>query len=509
MSNTAVTTTPFIIRAKPGVQRDGTTVDADGFTDGQWVRFQRGRPQKMGGWRLLNGELTGPVRAQQVSAKNGLNYNHLFSPSTIERLTFNAGGASSPVSRTPSGFAINVNNLAQSAIMYDATASSDQILALVAPNVVVDQETETPLYLGDLTGTSILTTTGDSSAIASGGVTVIGPHAILFGNAGIVKWSVPNEPTDFTSTGAGAARITGLKIVAASPTRGGGQPAGLFWSLNALVRGIRVGGTTVFDFDTITEKSSILSPNSIVEKDGVFYWIAMDRFLLYNGRVQELPNEMNRNWFFRNLNFDQRGKVWGSIIPAYNQLIWFYPRGSATECTHYIAIDLSNGAWTDGEMMRSSGFYAQTFPYPLMTGLVPNANDKYPLYQHEYGWDAIEAAGVPLAVPSFIETNCFSPLLGNRGINEPMVDRFNRLDLIEYDMIQTGVMTLSVYNRKYPRSDDAVHTFQIAENQEQQKMSKEATQARLQRLRFTSNVVGGYYEFGEHLLHMGMGDQHR
>ena len=48
---------------KPGIQRDGTNLDANFFNDGQHVRFQRGRPRKIGGYRAIVSTLTGPNRA--------------------------------------------------------------------------------------------------------------------------------------------------------------------------------------------------------------------------------------------------------------------------------------------------------------------------------------------------------------------------------------------------------------------------------------------------------------
>ena len=44
-------TTPLIIRSQPGIKRDGTQFEGDFYVDGQWVRFQRGLPRKIGGYR--------------------------------------------------------------------------------------------------------------------------------------------------------------------------------------------------------------------------------------------------------------------------------------------------------------------------------------------------------------------------------------------------------------------------------------------------------------------------
>jgi len=41
------------IYAEPGITRDGTPFDANTYIDGEWVRFYKNRPQKIGGYRML------------------------------------------------------------------------------------------------------------------------------------------------------------------------------------------------------------------------------------------------------------------------------------------------------------------------------------------------------------------------------------------------------------------------------------------------------------------------
>ena len=45
----------FALDTKAGIQRDGTIFDKEFYSDGQWVRFQRGRPRKMGGYSAITG----------------------------------------------------------------------------------------------------------------------------------------------------------------------------------------------------------------------------------------------------------------------------------------------------------------------------------------------------------------------------------------------------------------------------------------------------------------------
>ena len=67
----------FSIDTLPGVQRDGTFLDKNYYTDGRWVRFQRGRPRKVGGYREITAQLAGPSRGIFVNPQ--ANFNNVFS----------------------------------------------------------------------------------------------------------------------------------------------------------------------------------------------------------------------------------------------------------------------------------------------------------------------------------------------------------------------------------------------------------------------------------------------
>ena len=67
----------FALDTKPGVQRDGTVFDKQFYVDGRWVRFQRGRPRKVGGYREITNSLAGPSRGLYLNPQN--NFNDVFS----------------------------------------------------------------------------------------------------------------------------------------------------------------------------------------------------------------------------------------------------------------------------------------------------------------------------------------------------------------------------------------------------------------------------------------------
>jgi hypothetical protein len=103
--------------------------------------------------------------------------------------------------------------------------------------------------------------------------------------------------------------------------------------------------------------------------DGSFYWMGVDRFYVYNGQVSVLPNDKNVNWLFDNLNYEQRQKVWATKIPRYNEIWFFYPRGTATECTDAIIYNVKDRLWYDAGQaigtQRSCGYTTEIFPTPI------------------------------------------------------------------------------------------------------------------------------------------------
>ena len=65
-----MTTKVFSLDTMPGIQRDGTVFDKQFYNDGEWVRFQRGRPRKILGYRVISDQLTGPSRGIWVNPQN-------------------------------------------------------------------------------------------------------------------------------------------------------------------------------------------------------------------------------------------------------------------------------------------------------------------------------------------------------------------------------------------------------------------------------------------------------
>ena len=495
---------PLLLAGKPGIKRDGTRSEGEFYTDGQWVRFNRlGRPRKINGYSKISDIAAGPIYGFKVFPEGGYGYAFCGSATGVEmqRLTLAGAYAGGPFDRTVSGGVSSANALWNYDTIYDPTGLNvPVVLAHGAPNLTdIDSNITVSTYYGSLTATTQLIATG--APPSSGGVVVLHPYVFVYGSNGQVAWSNPGVPATFTSSD--AARITGTKIVYAAPVRGGaGQaPAGLFWSLDSVVRGTFNGGSTDFDFDTITAESSIMSSRCVVEMDGIFYWIGTDRFLFYNGIVKELPNALNSNDFFANVNLTYRQKIWGTKVPRWGEIWWHYPRGTATECTHAVIYNVPLQTWYDTvlpENGRSDGWFAQVIPNPVWCGLEPTTLNKYPLWLHEKQMSYDKVDGDTQAIQSYFTTQ------DNNYADQGRTNNV-RITRVELDMNQTGDMTVERIGYAYPRST-AVTTSAITFSATETKVDDLRGQSRYLFLKFQSNAAGGFYEMGDTRIWVDRGD---
>jgi hypothetical protein len=362
------------------------------------------------------------------------------------------------------------------------------------------------------TTSGISTLTFNNGVSVSGGVVTLHPYIFVYGNNGLIKNCAAGNAQDWVSVDANETNVATSKIVQGLPVRGGSNaPSGLFWSLDSLIRVSYIGGTGTppqyWRYDLISSQSSIMSSQSAIEYDGVYYWCGVDRFLLYNGTVKEIPNNFNQNYFFDNLNYAQRQKVWVSKVPRYGEIWWFYPRGDATECTDAIIYNVRENIWYDaGEAdgaRRSAGYFSQVFAHPIWAGW--DASDGYiKVWQHEIGTDAIDGRNA-LAVDSYFETSDLGWVAG--GPAEPAMigeNRWLRLERVEPDFIQSEEMTLVITGRPFAQSDDVdSNPYVFGPNTGKVDMRE---QRREIRLKFRSNVAGGNYQLGKILLSATIGD---
>jgi len=570
---------------KPGVQRDGTVFDAPCFVAGMWVRFQRGRPRKMGGYNAMFLNAPEVSRGMLMQSQSSINYVYSGSKSYVSAWQTDDDDATGagPTNVNLNNFTANANNLWQWDIAFDAYGSgSFTIIGHPGQNLShIDSQTNTPVLsgtfpygdlsqvgvftaVGNLSGTTItitgnnyligvgqtisgtgitagtkvtavvvasgITTVTTSASMAtgtsitvtfnnnisvSGGCCMVYPYLFVYGNNGLIQNSSAGNFQNWVAADANAANPTGTKVVKGLPVRGGTtSPAGLFWSLDSLIRVSyapqAVGTSTVYwRYDIVSSQSSILSSSSVIEYDGIYYWCGVDRFLMYNGVVQEIDNPFNMNYFFDNVNYAQRQKVWATKIPRWGEIWWFYPRGDATECTDAIIYNVREKVWYDaGEALgarRSAGVFSEVFHFPIWAGWEPNTQNKYTIWQQERGTDSTYLTSVN-AVQSTFETNNIGWVTGGPGNPQLAGDnKWIRVERIEPDFVQHGDMNVYITGPSYADDVDVIsdpYTFSPTTLKIDMR-----EQRREMRLKFESNTFNGNYEMGNVLISADLGDE--
>ncbi len=512
---------PAPIVSQPGIKRDGTRFDSENYIDGRWCRFQRGKPKKMGGYQQVTDTVPEITRGINSFSEDNTQFLHLGHPNTLGQYRVSNGTLSIFNDRTPAGFVTNVNNLWQFDVFADTQGTGNHLLvAHAAPNALdIDNSVGGNIFIDTLTAAAILSITGLNTdpitgwntgtfGPVSGGIVVTGQYLFAYGSDGLIRQSAINDvsatPVEFN--------LGTQKIVKGFPLRGAGTgPAVLFWALDSLIRGtFQAGVGPDFAWDIIARGITILSSQGIVEMDGIYYWPGVDRWLMFNGVVREVQNDMNQNFFFDNLNFTHRNKVFGFKIPRYGELWWCYPRGSATECTHAVIFNVREGYWYDTPLPdfdnvdqgRTAGIFADVYKRPFMVDneVTPNGRT---LWQHETAFDKIRTSEIS-AIQSFFETAEMSLL--DTGQSTKSIS----CSYLEPDFVQIGDMTVTMKGRanaKAPVTEvtPARTIFETPATSDEETVKFKDIK-RLMSFRFESNVSGGNYELGKTYAHIEPAD---
>jgi len=519
-------TRPLI--SKPGIQRDGTPFASQSYIDGQWCRFYMGRPRKIGGYQLIDIGNTEIIRSLFGVPQNNSVDVYLGRASSVNYNNFDFNGVGSgEIDRTPSGYVPDENNIWNFALFTDNNGDQpgSQIVASVIPNGAdVSNTTNGPLYYGNTDTTSplqpIYYEDGTTPVMVSGGIVALPTVMVAFGNNGLVQWSNIGDTTKWSTLD--NIIVDNTKVIKAFPTRGSTAQQLIVWTLSSVLNLTYDATNKTFSSSTIQDNITVMSPNSIIEYNQQFFWVGIDQFYFFNGIVQRLDNSMSTDWFFQNINLNERSKVWGMVIPRYKELWWFYPRNTidpvtqeviftATECNACVIYNTELNVWYDSMITRAAGLSPGIFPYPLMSDsqkeTVPSGRgvvNNYGLWMHEFGFDQI-ISGIPLAIDSFFETHIITLFENN-----PENNRLIRTRRIEPDLAQIGDMAITVNNRMFPsdtiENSQLIQTGPFTFTPNTQKIDNINSQGRLVSFVFDSNTIGGVYQAGQTLLDYEIGD---
>ena len=215
----------------------------------------------------------------------------------------------------------------------------------------------------------------------------------------LIRWSSQEDATNWTPAAtnqAGSLRLShGSEIVTVVQAR---QEIVVFtdssiYSLQYLEPPV------VWGSQLLGDNISIVSPNAAVIASGVVYWMGVDKFYAYDGRVQTLNCDLRR-YIFQDFNPLQSAQVFAGTNEGFNEVWWFYCSENSDTVDRYAVYNYVEKIWYYGTMARTAWLDSGLRDYPIA------ATYSHNIVNHEQGLDDNET-GTPVAIAANISSSEF------------------------------------------------------------------------------------------------------
>ena len=220
----------------------------------------------------------------------------------------------------------------------------------------------------------------------------------------LIRWSAQDDIYNWTpdpTNQAGFTRLShGSEIITTVQTR---QEIVVFtdvsiYSLQYL------GPPFVWSSQLLGDNISIMSPNAAVIASGIVYWMGVDKFYVYDGRVQTLNCDLRR-YVFSDLNQDQSLQVFSGTNEGFNEVWWFYCSANSSAIDKYVIYNYVEKIWYYGTMERTAWLDTGLQPYPIAAKYT-SASATGVLINHETGLND-NTTGTAIAIDAYISSSEF------------------------------------------------------------------------------------------------------
>lgn len=212
----------------------------------------------------------------------------------------------------------------------------------------------------------------------------------------LIRWADQESVTDWLPSAtnqAGSLRLShGSQIVAVAQTR---QEI-LVWTDTALYSVQYLGAPLVWGAQLLADNISIVGPNAASVANGVAFWMGVDKFYMYDGRVQTLNCDLRR-YVFQDINTTQYLQYFSGTNEGFNEIWWFYCSSTTSSIDRYVVYNYLEKIWYYGTMARTAWCDAGLRDYPQAATYSNN------LVNHEFGNDD-NVSGSPTAINAYIES---------------------------------------------------------------------------------------------------------
>jgi hypothetical protein len=166
-----------------------------------------------------------------------------------------------------------------------------------------------------------------------------------------------------------------------------------------------LGPPVVWQTQLLGDNVSIVGPSAAVIGSGVTYWMGVDKFYKYDGRIQTLRCDLLR-FIYNDINQLQYDQVFAGTNEGFNEIWWFYCSENSDTIDRYVTYNYVEDIWCYGTMARTAWLDVGLRNYPVAATY--NLN----IVNHESGVDDNET-GTTAAINASITSAQFDIDDGN------------------------------------------------------------------------------------------------
>jgi hypothetical protein len=225
----------------------------------------------------------------------------------------------------------------------------------------------------------------------------------------LIRWGDQESVVNWTPSAtnqAGSVRLShGSSIITAIQTR---QEI-VVWSDAAVYSLQYIGPPVVWSSQLLGDNISILSQNAVAQASGVVYWMGVDKFYMYDGRINTLNCDL-RKFIYQDINLGQGQQVFASTNEGFNEVWWFYCSANSTTIDRYVIYNYveanpagGKGIWYYGTMARTAWLDSGLRDYPISANVLNVNTSTSNILNQEYGLDNNET-GTPAGINSYISS---------------------------------------------------------------------------------------------------------
>jgi hypothetical protein len=224
-------------------------------------------------------------------------------------------------------FKLNTNNFSWndiSATTYSGT--SGWKFTQFGNSLIAANESNTMQYIDVMSGTTFANIAVDAPKAKF--VTVVRDFVVTGYQSAYksrIQWSGINNETTWTASATTQADFQDLPDGGFVQGVTGGE-FGLVLLERSIVRMSYIGTPLIFQFDNIARNRGCFEPNSVIQWQGITYFLGDDGFYACDGQnLKNIGAEKVNRYFFNTLKESDLGNMSAAIDPINNLVVWGYP----------------------------------------------------------------------------------------------------------------------------------------------------------------------------------------